>query len=113
MGGVFIYPQGLVEATLGVEVLQTGQLTPCDVSGSANNPPHRPAVLVNTAAIPGCGAAWQEALYCPSAKFPDGVWPQAKLIQVPETIQALLGLFNHCRDMATPSQVLLNVHPKL
>lgn len=61
--------------------------------------------------IPGCGAAWQEALYCPSAKFHDGVWPQAKLLQVPETIQALLGLFNHCRDMATLSQVLLNVHP--
>lgn len=43
-GRVFSYPQGLVEATLGVEVPQTGQLTPSDVPGSANSPPHRPVV---------------------------------------------------------------------
>lgn len=54
VGGVFIYPQGLVEATLSVEVLQTGQLTPSDVSGCANNPPHRPAVLAAAKQLWSC-----------------------------------------------------------
>ena len=55
---------GFIKAALDVEVLHTGQLTPGDVLGSADNPPQRLAVSVRAAAVPGCEAGGQEALLC-------------------------------------------------
>lgn len=63
MVGFFDDPQGLNEAAPGVEVRQTGQLTPGHVVGSMDDPPQRLVVSVHTAAIPGCEATCQEALY--------------------------------------------------
>lgn len=75
-------PQGL-PVSLGIQLLQAGQLTLSDVLGRAHHPLQRLDVYAGAAAIPSSEAACQKALYGASVEVPKDLGPQAKFLWAP------------------------------
>lgn len=101
-------PEELVEAVFGVEILQTGQLTPSDILGSAKNPPDCLAIPVSTATILNHETVSQEAQLCLCrSSFISG-----QTVSGPQ-VHGGAGPLYHCHDFAVPSLVRLDVHPKV